>query len=110
MGPFVGSPLMSPIPHTPLTATRMHVRAAPVAMQVPVIQTKESPPGSWSCPACGNVNYASREVCNTRKCRAPRPDVISDAAPTRGIEQGQGSWSCPQCGNLNYGFRDVCNT
>lgn len=27
--------------------------------------------GDWDCPACGNMNYASREACN--KCKAPKP-------------------------------------
>merc|ERR1712216_715012 len=32
-------------------------------------------PGDWECKACGNVNYASREVCN--KCGVPKSTYIS---------------------------------
>jgi len=27
--------------------------------------------GNWACEACGNVNFATREVCN--RCQAPKP-------------------------------------
>lgn len=30
------------------------------------------PDGSWTCSACGNLNFASRTTCNMRKCQAPR--------------------------------------
>jgi len=30
-------------------------------------------PGPWKCPACGNQNYATRMVCNMRRCQQPRP-------------------------------------
>jgi len=32
--------------------------------------------GNWGCPGCGNVNFASREVCN--RCQTPKPE--EDAA------------------------------
>jgi len=36
-----------------------------------------SPDGSWICPACSNLNYPQRKVCNKRTCKAPRP-VLKD--------------------------------
>merc|ERR1719264_2212359 len=76
------------------------------------------------CPGCGNVNYASREVCNTRKCQMPRPsdDINGLSIGARPAEYDQppgtqpslhgaaSGWTCQDCGNLNYGFRETCNT
>eukprot|EP01083_Nonionella_stella_P159728 521410_1 len=28
---------------------------------------------NWRCVECGNVNYATRDVCNMRRCGKPRP-------------------------------------
>eukprot|EP00929_Paragymnodinium_shiwhaense_P002405 TRINITY_DN102639_c0_g1_i1.p1 TRINITY_DN102639_c0_g1~~TRINITY_DN102639_c0_g1_i1.p1 ORF type:complete len:406 (-),score=41.05 TRINITY_DN102639_c0_g1_i1:32-1249(-) len=57
----------------------------------------------WTCPECGNVNFADRPVCNIRKCGAPRP---GGTAP---IDLPGGDWTCLECGNLNYAEREVCN-
>ncbi|GMH47517.1 hypothetical protein TrRE_jg10257 [Triparma retinervis] len=42
----------------------------------PTIKTPLKPiePGSWVCGKCGNENFARRMVCNTKTCRAPRPE------------------------------------
>mmetsp|Transcript_42597 Transcript_42597/g.79959 ORF Transcript_42597/g.79959 Transcript_42597/m.79959 type:complete len:181 (+) Transcript_42597:2-544(+) len=64
----------------------------------------------WSCLKCGNYNYGSREVCNTRTCRAPRPDMTPRGMSSTAQVPKPGDWACPQCGNLNYQKRDVCNT
>ena len=42
------------------------------------------PEGSWTCPACGNVNYANRTRCNMRRCALPRPGLA-------GAEPGEDS-------------------
>eukprot|EP00929_Paragymnodinium_shiwhaense_P112367 TRINITY_DN80624_c0_g1_i1.p1 TRINITY_DN80624_c0_g1~~TRINITY_DN80624_c0_g1_i1.p1 ORF type:complete len:306 (+),score=42.09 TRINITY_DN80624_c0_g1_i1:108-1025(+) len=93
---------------------------------------------NWTCPACGNVNFASRDVCNTRKCRAPRPAGFGSVPPAAGfgsvppaavgaamrmaakmagqqqqtaaVTERAGNWTCPDCGNVNFEHRDVCNT
>merc|ERR1719148_437179 len=90
--------------------------------------TKE---GDWLCEMCGNHNFASRDVCNTRKCQAPRPEKSSEstqppmpvpvATPLNmfpsdqvngdsNVVDAKGDWVCMLCGNHNYGSRDFCNT
>lgn len=94
----------------------------------------------WICPGCGNSNYASREVCNTRICRMPRPDLAEkmqgDYGPMRGMpsmgsmarvnpyplampmgmpnmngfDKAEENWKCPGCGNENFPTRMFCNT
>ena len=32
-----------------------------------------SPDGSWTCKACGNVNYPFRTTCNRRNCGVEKP-------------------------------------
>jgi len=93
-------------------------------------------PGSWTCPACGNVNYPHRTHCNMRSCGRPRPGLIPAAVPMitqmapavqpitqmappvlpkRAVKSDDlanapaGSWICEYCGNLNYATRTHCN-
>merc|ERR1712093_270569 len=49
------------------------------------------PPGSWTCKACGNVNWPKRTTCNKAECGAPGP------------------WTCPACNNNNFAGRTHCN-
>jgi len=72
----------------------------------------------WTCPHCGNANFAGRAFCNMRKCGKAKPGTeIPGFAPQAmggfaansmaGVPAG--SWSCPDCGNVNFPTRDVCN-
>eukprot|EP00899_Mesostigma_viride_P021633 jgi/Mesvir1/29471/Mv23042-RA.1 len=42
---------------------------APVAAAPP---KPAAPEGSWTCKACGNLNYPYRQACNKRSCGVPR--------------------------------------
>lgn len=92
-------------------------------------------PGDWTCAACGNHNYASREVCN--KCGGPKTEGVAAAAgapygtllgggkgggPAQArfapypamLKPGMkntrpGDWICPACNNHNYASRESCN-
>eukprot|EP00448_Togula_jolla_P019831 CAMPEP_0170579134 /NCGR_PEP_ID=MMETSP0224-20130122/5827_1 /TAXON_ID=285029 /ORGANISM="Togula jolla, Strain CCCM 725" /LENGTH=336 /DNA_ID=CAMNT_0010902149 /DNA_START=1 /DNA_END=1009 /DNA_ORIENTATION=- len=56
--------------------------------------------GDWNCTACGNHNFASRQVCN--KCHGPK-------SPPAGQNVREGDWMCPTCQNHNYARRQACN-
>jgi len=45
----------------------------------------------WTCPACGNNNFADRMVCNMRKCGAPRPSWTGGEADAFTQMQGGGA-------------------
>jgi len=42
--------------------------------------------GNWGCPGCGNVNFASRDVCN--RCQAPKPEEDATAFASFGAADG----------------------
>jgi len=62
--------------------------------------------GDWVCIQCGNVNFATREVCNMRICGAPKPKPVE---PQAGPGKRTGDWVCIKCGNVNFASRTVCN-
>lgn len=42
---------------------------------------KQTPPGSWKCIDCGNVNFPNREVCNGRNGTCAQPRDTCDGGP-----------------------------
>jgi predicted nucleic-acid-binding Zn-ribbon protein len=91
-----GMPMMMPMP-------------MPQAFESQMVAAVAGAKLDWTCSSCGNLNYGSREICNTRKCQAQRP-------PTWPIWQqpatdaSHSDWVCPGCGNVNFAKRDICNT
>jgi hypothetical protein len=91
----------------------------------------------WTCHACSNFNYETRNKCN--RCGKPIKDnVASTSSKTSesnspnssldGLEarsransdlndsnkkkkfiERKGDWMCVKCRNLNFAFRDNCN-
>ncbi|CAK0883492.1 unnamed protein product, partial [Prorocentrum cordatum] len=72
----------------------------------------------WSCPACGDLNFARRAEC--RKCGAPRQarGAGAHAEDSRGAgaraDDWKGAsaraedWTCPACTYLNFARRAEC--
>ena len=40
----------------------------------------------WICPFCRNENFAFRDVCNSKYCRAPRPEADVMASEEQGMD------------------------
>mmetsp|Transcript_31534 Transcript_31534/g.86864 ORF Transcript_31534/g.86864 Transcript_31534/m.86864 type:complete len:289 (+) Transcript_31534:135-1001(+) len=91
-------------------------------MAAAIAEAAAVPEGAWTCKGCGNVNFAHRNVCNTRKCAMPRamsdfdvavatPESSGEGKPAAQNPSGQeGSWTCKGCGNVNFAHRSICNT
>ena len=51
----------------------------------------EVPPGSWTCGACGNMNWPSRTHCNTKTCGLARDDAEAQGGVGGGSGDGNGA-------------------
>lgn len=68
------------------------------------------PDGAWVCSACQNVNWPTRDSCNSKSCGAPRHLVDGGAPPRPGEAAApEGSWTCSGCNNVNFPNRTSCN-
>jgi len=77
------------------------------------------PEGCWSCLACGNINWPTRDTCNKRSCGRPRAEVDGGQPAAQSLPAGnanrtqatppEGSWVCTACNNVNWPTRDTCN-
>lgn len=69
--------------------------------------------GDWSCPQCGDHNFASRTEC--RQCGAKNPGNGFNG-PFSGHPNGaqstqswkRGDWNCPECNEHNFASRTNC--
>merc|ERR1719424_2163327 len=73
--------------------------------------------GDWSCPSCGDLQFARNMVC--RKCGTPNPvggggggpaQFQQGAMPVAQFQQGAmpGDWLCPSCGDLQFARNTAC--
>jgi len=61
-------------------------------------QGKGLKPGDWSCPSCGDHQFAKNQAC--RKCGTPKP------ATYFGMKSGD--WHCPNCSDLQFAKNLQC--
>mmetsp|Transcript_71219 Transcript_71219/g.123664 ORF Transcript_71219/g.123664 Transcript_71219/m.123664 type:complete len:251 (+) Transcript_71219:37-789(+) len=77
-------------------------------------KARTPPDGSWVCISCKNVNFPSRDHCNSKGCNLPRN--VADGGPPEPKQPKvqeepppMGAWTCLSCGNVNWPNRTVCN-
>jgi len=74
-------------------------------------------PGDWSCPACGDHQFARNETC--RRCGGPKPAGGAQVSPAMaggagfGLgrpaqEMKPGDWHCPSCQDLQFARNTAC--
>eukprot|EP00934_Nitzschia_sp_Nitz4_P007130 Nitzschia sp. Nitz4//scaffold67_size101165//59310//60278//NITZ4_004531-RA/size101165-processed-gene-0.42-mRNA-1//1//CDS//3329556480//7120//frame0 len=71
--------------------------------------------GAWTCPGCGNNNFASRNWCNSKTCNEARPGGPIAREPRRSYQNTEsnpmdeeGAWTCPRCETRNFASRSTC--
>jgi uncharacterized OB-fold protein len=112
--------MMNPFEYAPQYAP-MATMAAPQYMYAPSggqqAKTPKGAPiegvdGNWRCPACSNINFGVRDVCN--RCKAPKPANLEAPAPAataprvNPVAGVDGNWECTNCGAVNFANREVC--
>jgi len=51
-------------------------------------------PGAWKCPSCGNQNFPSRYICNSKTCNESKPEsAILESQQHRAGGLGPPSWT-----------------
>lgn len=51
-------------------------------------------PGAWKCPSCGNHNFSSRYICNSKTCNESKPEsAIRASQASRSGGLGPKSWT-----------------
>lgn len=84
---------------------------------MPVAQFQQGAmPGDWSCPACGDLQFARNTAC--RKCGTPNPHGAgggfgkgfagAGACGGKGGFMKPGDWLCPNCNDLQFGKNKEC--
>lgn len=68
-----------------------------------------SPPGSWVCSTCQNVNFPTRMTCNGNRGACGTPRSFTTAKGGSKGTPPTGSWVCTICANVNFPSRTTCN-
>eukprot|EP00930_Biecheleria_cincta_P001263 TRINITY_DN102403_c0_g1_i1.p1 TRINITY_DN102403_c0_g1~~TRINITY_DN102403_c0_g1_i1.p1 ORF type:complete len:516 (-),score=62.66 TRINITY_DN102403_c0_g1_i1:57-1604(-) len=60
-------------------------------------------PGDWTCPSCGDHQFARNETC--RRCGEAKPQVAKN-----GQAMKPGDWICPnvECGDVQFARNEQC--
>merc|ERR1719498_1324280 len=77
---------------------------------VPVASTdpKAREPGAWTCPHCGNLNYAGRAFCNAKSCGRPAPYNAHASYAPAGYGYAPSAYCPPaRAGASPYGYATV---
>ena len=62
--------------------------------QEEVVSKALTEPGAWQCPSCGNHNFASRYICNSKTCNESKPEsAIRASQANRNGALGPKSWT-----------------
>merc|ERR1719424_2708456 len=64
--------------------------------------------GDWTCPGCGDHQFARNAEC--RKCGTARPADMTGMVGAAGgtAAQKPGDWFCPACNDLQFAKNSEC--